>query len=97
MCLTTTQGQSAELYAGSRRQAPSLALKRTLSKNRKRKRLCQGLGESPYLNGTGCRVAPTMLALLLSSGGSCGLRMWSMWVQGSIRVRILLSKGASGN
>lgn len=49
------------------------------------------------LNGTGCRVAPTMLALLLSSGGSCGLRMWSMWVQGSIRVRILLSKGASGN
>lgn len=89
MCLTTTQGQSAELYAGSRRQAPSLALKRT--------RLCQGLRESPYLNGTGCRVAPTMLALLLSSGGSCGLRMWSMWVQGSIRVRILLSKGASGN
>lgn len=49
------------------------------------------------LNRTGCRVTPTMLTLLLSSGGSWRLRMWSMWVQGSIRMCILLSKGASGN
>lgn len=49
------------------------------------------------LNRTGCRVTSTMLALLLSGGSGRRLRMGSMWMQGGIRMCILLSEGAGGN
>lgn len=52
---------------------------------------------SPYLNGTGCRMTSSMLALLLSGGSGRRLRVGSVWMQSGIRMCVLLSKGAGGN
>lgn len=49
------------------------------------------------LNRTGCRMTSTMLALLLSGGSGRRLRMWRVWMQGGIRMCVLLSEGAGGN
>lgn len=49
------------------------------------------------LNGTGCRMTSSMLALLLSGGSGRRLRVGSVWMQSGIRMCVLLSKGAGGN
>lgn len=59
---------------------------------------CARTGQaSAYLNRTGCRMTSTMLALLLSGGSGRRLRMWRVWMQGGIRMCVLLSEGAGGN